>query len=78
MTADELAKLIPNEVVEAARVSISKAFDARCTPQEARAALAAGLAAWPKVSRDEEYVYFDGEEYPAIILPLQEPLPTRS
>lgn len=89
MTTDEISKLIPDEVVEAAaRVLHANAevfhdvlwddlgdYDQGAYRAEARAAIAAGLAEWPEAKRVKGYFTHDTDYYePAIILPLtQEP-----
>jgi hypothetical protein len=47
MTPDEIAKLIPKEVLQAVAAALS-------TRQSTRTAIAAGLAAWPGMTRLQE------------------------
>jgi hypothetical protein len=90
MTADELAKLIPEEVEEAGATAIFDASPFReregpladqselyktLTRNYARAALAAGLAAWPEMSVapiPRLRPYKEAETLQHIILPLKE------
>jgi hypothetical protein len=65
MTPDEIAKRIPDEVVEAAEHEACKN-----SRPDMRAALAAGLAAWPGLLHDHGFLYDEAEN--AVILPLQE------
>lgn len=68
MTADEIAKCIPDEVVEALKDAANQ-WAMWLTDEEVRAALAAGLAAWPGAEINQR-ICSRGTEY--IILPLQE------
>ena len=69
MTPDEIAKCIPDEVVEALKDAASQ-WAMWLTDEEVRAALAAGLAAWPGLLHDHGFFYDEAEN--ALILPLQE------
>jgi len=68
MKPDEIAKLIPDEVVEALKDAANQ-WAMWLTDEEVRAALAAGLAAWPGAEQTE---LCGGRSGPALILPLQE------
>jgi hypothetical protein len=58
---------IPPEVVE----ELASRENWKGTSEEARAALAAALAAWPNNIFDHQYR--NGRDYNSLILPLQEP-----
>jgi len=69
MTADEIAKCIPDEVYQAA---VAAYHQTRWTGDVAdliHAALAAGLAAWPGAEQTE---LCGGRSGPALILPLSQ------
>jgi hypothetical protein len=76
MTPDEIAKLIPEEVVQKARVAwLESASDYTRLDESIRAALAAGLAVWPGMSVapiPRLRPYKEAETLQHIILPLQE------
>jgi hypothetical protein len=57
MTPNEIAKLIPDEVVAQARAAwLERASDYTRLDESIRAALAAGLAAWPGMT----HIQWDG------------------
>lgn len=65
------AEQIPDEVVEALKDAANQ-WAMWLTDEEVRAALAAGLAAWPGLLHDHGFFYDEAEN--ALILPLQETL----
>ncbi len=70
MTTDEIAEMIPDEVVEAAKKAYMQG-DAHLTTN-IRAALAAGLAAWPGAHRLSIPVTLESDEASDdLILPLK-------
>ena len=66
MTADEIANLIPDEVVEALHAIFADDFGTLIPKGSCRAAFAAGLAAWPGI----QHIVWDGQ----LILHLKAPL----
>jgi hypothetical protein len=72
MTADELAKLIPDEVVQQARVAwLEQASDYTRLDESIRAALAAGLAAWSGTTS----IKWDGQSIVHLKMPLAKETP---
>jgi hypothetical protein len=70
MTPDEIAKLIPERVVQKARVAwLESSSDYTRLDESIRAALAAGLAVWPGATRAYWKAYGQADRY---VLPLQE------
>ena len=71
MKPDEIAKCIPDEVVEAALFTLR--HSSHTDAYTARLALAAGLAAWPKIGsiRTDQPIGEWVDKLPAIILPLK-------
>lgn len=81
MTPDELARMIPPEVVEATARAICKSMQSDWDDpdtyrymflEDARAALAAGLAAWPNLKLDPSWDLRTHKRRVALILPLPE------
>lgn len=69
MTPDEISKQIPDEVWQELVNEVHRITGIDIDEDEARAAIAAGLAAWPRVF--EEYMNTDeGYAEPCLILPL--------
>jgi len=70
MKPDEIAKCIPDEVVEALKDAANQ-WAMWLTDEEVRAAIASGLAAWPGAVKFTPHTA-KWPEKPSLILPLKE------